>query len=181
MVNIGRASGKGPACQCRKRKRRGLDRSLGREDSLEKRMATHSSILAWRIPWTEEPGRLQSIELQRVRYNCSDSAHIHKTLIKQKGLKRWARRVPTLAWHLQLLPAACYLKEEGLIVTPYNIISTNGKKRKKQTGREKPVLEPLSDFRWLLNWGPALQDGLGLDCLLGTYEKPPFPGNYCLY
>ena len=38
--------------------------SLGREDPLEKGMATHSSILAWRIPWTEEPGRLQSIESQ---------------------------------------------------------------------------------------------------------------------
>ena len=37
--------------------------SLGQEDPLEKRMATHSSILAWRIPWTEEPGRLQSIGL----------------------------------------------------------------------------------------------------------------------
>jgi len=35
--------------------------SLGREDPLEKEMATHSSILAWRIPWTKEPGRLQSI------------------------------------------------------------------------------------------------------------------------
>ena len=41
--------------------------SLGHEDPLEKEMATHSSILAWRIPWTEEPGRLQSIESQRVR------------------------------------------------------------------------------------------------------------------
>ena len=43
-----------------------LVRSLGWEDPLEKGMATHSSILAWRIPWTEEPGRLQSIRLQRV-------------------------------------------------------------------------------------------------------------------
>ena len=41
--------------------------SLGWEDLLEKEMATHSSILAWRSPWTEEPGRLQSIGLQRVR------------------------------------------------------------------------------------------------------------------
>ena len=39
--------------------------SLGQEDPLEKEMATHSSILAWEIPWTEEPGRLQSIGLQR--------------------------------------------------------------------------------------------------------------------
>ena len=43
--------------------------SLGQEDPLEKEMATHSSILAWRIPWTEESGRLQSVELQRVRHN----------------------------------------------------------------------------------------------------------------
>ena len=39
--------------------------SLGQEDPLEKEIATHSSILAWRIPWTEEPGRLQSIGLQK--------------------------------------------------------------------------------------------------------------------
>ena len=43
--------------------------SLGREDSLEKEMATHSSILAWEIPWTEEPGGLQSMGSQRVRHN----------------------------------------------------------------------------------------------------------------
>ena len=41
-------------------------RSLGWKDPLEKEMATHSSILAWRIPWTEEPGRLQSMGLQRL-------------------------------------------------------------------------------------------------------------------
>ena len=44
-------------------------RSLGQEDPLEKRMATHSSILAWRIPWTEEPGGLQSMRSQRVRHD----------------------------------------------------------------------------------------------------------------
>ena len=43
-------------------------RSLGWEDTLEKGMATHSSVLAWRIPWTEEPGGLQSIGSQRVRH-----------------------------------------------------------------------------------------------------------------
>ena len=44
-------------------------RSLGQEDPLEKEMATHSSILAWRIPWTEEPGGLQSTGLQRVGHD----------------------------------------------------------------------------------------------------------------
>ena len=43
--------------------------SLGQEDPLEKGMATYSSMLAWRIPWTEEPGGLQSMGSQRVRYD----------------------------------------------------------------------------------------------------------------
>ena len=43
--------------------------SLGREDPLEKEMATHSNILAWRNPWTEEPGRLQFMGSQRVEHN----------------------------------------------------------------------------------------------------------------
>ena len=44
-------------------------RSLGREDTLEMEMATHSSILAWKIPWTERPGGLQSMESQRVGHD----------------------------------------------------------------------------------------------------------------
>ena len=44
-------------------------RSLAQEDPLEKEMATHSSILVWKIPWTEEPGGLQSTGSQRVRHN----------------------------------------------------------------------------------------------------------------
>ena len=44
-------------------------RFLGWEDPLEKEMATHSSTPAWKIPWTEKPGRLQSMGLQRVRHN----------------------------------------------------------------------------------------------------------------
>ena len=47
---------------------------LGQEGPLEKEMATHSGILAWRTPWTEEPGELQSMKLQRVRY---DWTHVH--------------------------------------------------------------------------------------------------------
>ena len=45
------------------------DESLGREDLLEKEVATHSNILAWRIPWMEEPGRLQSMGSQRVEHD----------------------------------------------------------------------------------------------------------------
>ena len=48
---------------------RDTGQSLGQEDPLEEGMATHSSILAWRIPWTENPGSLPSIGSQRVGYN----------------------------------------------------------------------------------------------------------------
>ena len=48
--------------------------SLGQEDPLEKEMATHSSVLAWRISWTEKPGRLQSMGSQRVRHDWVTNA-----------------------------------------------------------------------------------------------------------
>ena len=51
--------------------------TLGWEDPLEKEMATHSSILAWRIPWTEEPGGLQSTGLQRVGHDWATSRHFN--------------------------------------------------------------------------------------------------------
>ena len=54
------SDGKESACNS------GLVQSLGQEDTLEKRMSTYSSILAWRIPWTEKPGRLQCMGFQRV-------------------------------------------------------------------------------------------------------------------
>ena len=56
-------------------------RSLGRVDPLEEGTTTHASVLAWRIPWTEEPGRLQSTGSQRVRPNWSNWTHTHSTHI----------------------------------------------------------------------------------------------------
>ena len=61
----GGASGKESSCQFRRHKRGQFDPWIGK-DPLEKGTATHSSNLAWRIPWTEEPGGLESIELQSV-------------------------------------------------------------------------------------------------------------------
>ena len=63
--------------------------SLGQEDPVEKEMTIHSSVLAWKIPWPEEPGRLQSMRLQRVRHNCSLSPI---TGMKEKGSKREKER-----------------------------------------------------------------------------------------
>ena len=59
-------------------------RSLGQEDPLEEEMATHSSILAWRIPWTEEPGRLQSMGLQKVGHDWMTSLLTFKFFNRQR-------------------------------------------------------------------------------------------------
>ena len=66
--HLGGAHGKEPACQYRRLKETRV-RSLGQEDPLEEGMETHSSVLAWRIPWTEEPGGLQSMGGHRVGHN----------------------------------------------------------------------------------------------------------------
>ena len=60
--------------------------SLGWEDPLEKGKATHSSILAWRIPWTEDPGGLQSMGLQRVGHDCVTKLNIEITCGSGVGL-----------------------------------------------------------------------------------------------
>ena len=70
--------------------------SLGQEN-LEKKMATHSNILAWKIPWTEEPGRLQSMGSQRVRHDWTTSFHFTSShayeWIRHKQVKQfWPKR-----------------------------------------------------------------------------------------
>ena len=60
---------------------------LGQEDSLEKEMATYSSILAWRIPWTEEPDGLQSIRMQRIRHDWSDLTYVDDTTLMGESKK----------------------------------------------------------------------------------------------
>ena len=69
-------------------------RSLGGEYPLEKEMATHSSILAWRIPWTEEPGGLQSTgrkELDTTKRLCFTSLHASQTEARVSQVAQWQR------------------------------------------------------------------------------------------
>ena len=84
--------------------------SLGQEDPLKKEMATHSSFLAWKIPWTEEPGRLQAIGSQRTRYNWV-SAHTDNIRLagEDRGLKcnHGEDRCVALLLHLLVSESAC--------------------------------------------------------------------------
>ena len=69
-------------------------RSLGQEDPLEKEMATHSSILAWKIPWIEKPGRLQSMRSQRVRSNW-ETSHTFRwgaRVLKRRGNRKYEKQ-----------------------------------------------------------------------------------------
>ena len=61
--------------------------SLGRDDSLEEGMATHSSIPTWKIPWTEKPCGLQSMGLQRVKHDCTNLAHTHTHILTDFSTK----------------------------------------------------------------------------------------------
>ena len=72
-------SGKEPTCQCKRRGDVGSIPGSWRSPGGGEAMKTHSSVLAWRIPWTEEPGRLQSMRSQRVRHGWNDLAHTQGT------------------------------------------------------------------------------------------------------
>ena len=79
-------------------------RSLGQEDPLEKEMATHSSILAWRIPWTEEPGGLQSTGSQRVGHDWATSLHFTSQFTGCLPIT-WAKREYN---HFYLIPSSSF-------------------------------------------------------------------------
>ena len=59
--------------------------SLGQEDAIEKGMATHSSILAWRIPWTEEPGELQSMGSPRVGHDWATNIYAYRKVVQDSS------------------------------------------------------------------------------------------------
>ena len=62
--------------------------SLSREDTLEKKMATHSGILAWKIPWTEEPGRLKSMGPQKVRHDLATNPPVMLPYLQKRFKKK---------------------------------------------------------------------------------------------
>jgi len=92
--------------------------SLGWEDLLEKEMATHSSILAWKIPWMDEPGRLQSMGTQRVRHDWATSLLLSKQWPEEqasnlthtsRGLLKYSTKMGASCyyWYLCVFPLLC--------------------------------------------------------------------------
>ena len=118
-------------------------RSLGQEDPLEKEMAIHSSILTWRIPWTEEPGGLQSTGSQRVGHDwVTNTAHLELSLI-YLGFRKLVKHLSfSHPWWSELQP--------------------NSQKRKKKRGEggaQWAFLGPLPSFRPLAYWRATFCQG----------------------
>ena len=97
--------------------------SFGREDLLEKEIAIHSSILAWEIPWTEDPGRLQSMGSQRVRHYWATSLSLTKTFKRGWNLrlnfrqkKKKKLKQTQLYWEIRTEGKYTLLSEENTII-----------------------------------------------------------------
>ena len=118
--------------------------SLGRADRLEEEMAIHPSILAWRIPWTEETGRLQSIGSQRVRHSLATKQQFHLLFIAHGNvLENFLDQFSSTAEHLysSLPPADSYsafLTTETLL----DLICP-GKSRSNTNSAQSPRIEPV--------------------------------------
>ena len=114
-------------------------RSLGWEDPLEKEMATHSSTVAWRIPWREEPGRLQSMGSQRVRHDWATSLHFTSLQNPQQG--SW-KIFPS--WHQSI--------KTGGGDSVFNVKKTMHDFKKHENSREHDTLKvhinfPVTDLK----------------------------------
>ena len=95
-------------------------RSLGGEDPLKEGIATHASILVWRIPWIEEPGGLQSIGLQRVGHDWRDLAgmHIKRLCYKKLFVLQFLLWFKLLKWNLYLMFTAKSLQSCPTLCDP---------------------------------------------------------------
>ena len=99
-------------------------------------MATHSNILAWRIPWTEEPGGLQSIGSHRVRHNWSNLAHMSQDTeaTKNSGFNEW-RYFLTTIWLV-------HRQQDGQISSEHNSMAYGNKKEEREQGERKSAGTP---------------------------------------
>ena len=129
-------------------------RSLGWEDPLEKEMATHSSTLAWKIPWTEEPGRLQSMGLLRVGHNWAT----------------WLSLFTFMHWRRSPLQCSCLEnpRDSGLWwAAIYGV--TQSRTQQQQHGWSRYIyISPLEWTGWI-----SLQSKGGVICISAVIDISP--------
>ena len=135
--------------------------SLGWEDPQEKEMAAHSSIVAWKIPWTEEPGRLQSMGLQRVRHDwVTEQNWTEVTLFLNEWMDEVAQFCPTLC-----NPMDCSLPRSSIHgifqarILAWIAISFS---RKSSWPRDWILVSHIAG--WLLNELQFIQSNSGFHC-----------------
>ena len=99
--------------------------SLVWEDPLEEEMATHSRILAWKIPWTEEPGRLQSRGLQRVEHSSVTTLHFTSLLVQEfwEQIMQIILRFPIVVESLSHVQLLCDPMESARLLHPWDFPS----------------------------------------------------------
>ena len=120
---------------------------LGR--SPEKEMATHSSILAWKIPWTEEPGRLQSMGSQRVRHDWATSLTIYLQYIPYIGEFYQIPQTPDNPNIMQIVPGTKKWKKKKLnpfVKQVYKLINKIKLVLKILRDPQRTILEPVNEL-----------------------------------
>ena len=154
--------------------------SLGWEDSLEEGMATHSSNLAWRIPWAEESSRLQSIGSQRVRHDWSDLACMYVRFIPAlKSNDSQTTKAPDAANRTHLRKCQCYkswislclhtVKSCDLLVYVYHDISLTQCLCLFNFGGLYHLLNSKKDIK--IHWCPPIFQAFSLCWLIWSLKQ----------
>ena len=129
--------------------------SLGLEDPLEEGMTTHSSILAWRTPWTEEPSGLQSMGMQRVIHEWNDLGCMHAWVLLGWSIPREQRKVfQTSSTYLLFwggFPGGSDGKESAYNAEDQGSIPGSGRSPGEQNGMAIYSSPRLSDWHWTRN------------------------------
>ena len=148
--------------------------SLGQEDPLEKEMATHSSILAWEIPWTEEPGWLWSMGSQRVGHDWATAA-------AAKSLQSCPTLCDPIDAAHQAPPSLGFSRQEHWSGLPFPSPMHESEKWKwsRSVVSDSKRTHGLQPTRVLRPWDfPGKSTGVGCHCLLWTEQ---LNNNYCTY
>ena len=161
-------------------------RSLGREDPLEKEMVTHSNIRAWRIPWMEKPGRLQSMGSQRVGHDWATNIHTKHTMLfvkykiskhsdNFKAISPWVKPIHSNGVTAPLF-CLCSLRLESLfppvLWKPYNQIPLALSTRFPRNSQSLCRISRLGSLKWCSELSQQCENFFGI-IVLQPMGHPP--------